>query len=202
MKRLAPLTLLAAALVLPAACAEEEVKTEPDAAEPVTVTVIQTVTAGDTGTEAEEGGTTTEASDPPEPGAAGVGDSITLAGYESGYKVTLVKVRNNPPHDEFIPPERGMRYYAVYLKVKVTDGSTTEVCASSDSSVVDGQSQTFAASVYDAAEPGFGCPRIAVGKERAGWVTFEVPKRARLVSFTYTPDAGFADETGEWQIGR
>ena len=101
-------------------------------------------------------------------------------------------MKNNPPYDEFFGPERGNRFYAAYVKVKITDGSASEVCAANETSVVDSQTQTFTASLFDSTEPAFGCPRIAVGKERAGWVTFEVPKKAKLTTFVWTPDAGEA----------
>jgi hypothetical protein len=189
-------SVLVLALAALSACGgEEAVITEP-AAEPVTVT--ETVEVGATTEEAETEEATTEEA-PPEPDAAGVGDALSLAGYESGYRVKLVRVKDNPPHDQYLGPERGQRFYSAYIRVTVTDGSPTEVCAGNDATVVDSRDQTHTTYI-DIAEPPFGCPRIAVGETRAGWVTFQVPKKAKLVKFVYTPDSGFADQSGEWEL--
>jgi hypothetical protein len=181
---------LVVAFAMLAGCGTEEVKTEPEAGT-VTETVTETVQA--------EEPTTEQAPESVEPPVAGVGDSISLAGYETGYRIKLVKIaKDAKSSDPYFGPERGNRYFAAYVQVSVTDGAPTEVCASNDASVIDAQGQTFTGDILDSVKPAFGCPKIGVGSKRAGWVTFEVPKRAKIVTFSYTPDSGFAEETGEW----
>ncbi|WP_371479812.1 hypothetical protein [Kitasatospora sp. NBC_00315] len=56
-----------------------------------------------------------------------------------------------------------------------------------------------------AASPGCGRgwsrTNIAPGESGKGFVTFEVPKDAKLAKIQFGLDSGFADQTGQWTIG-
>jgi hypothetical protein len=60
--------------------------------------------------------------------------------------------------------------------------------------------QEYSASIFDAVEPELGSPKIQPGDQRLGWITFEVPLRARLRMFQFTLNSGFGPETGEWTL--
>jgi hypothetical protein len=195
--------VLSVGVIAFAACASEEqtVQTEPD---PVTVTVTTTEPAEEPTTEeettTEEAETTTE--EVPEDTTAGLGDSITLAGNESGLqmRVTLVEVRNDAEGDEFFGPERGNRFFAVRLRLTNVGSRNYNDSPSNGASVIDRQDQEYTGDVFDAVEPALGSPTIRQGDSRQGWITFQVPKRAKLRTFQLTLDSGFGPETGEWVL--
>jgi hypothetical protein len=110
---MAALGTFAAVLLAVGACGGQTIKQE---AEPVTVT--ETVEAG-TGTSPAVETTTGEESDS---GQAGVGDTITLHGYEEGeeLQVTVKGLIDPAKSEQYFGPRRGHKFVAVNLVLKNT----------------------------------------------------------------------------------
>jgi hypothetical protein len=180
-----------------AACGGQTIKQE---AEPVTVTVTETVGAGE-GTSTAVETTTEEESDS---GQAGIGDTITLHGYEEGeeLQVTVRGLIDPAKSDPYFGPRRGHKWVAVNLVLKNTGSKAYNDSPGNGAQLIDTSDEG-----YD--EAGSETPschymgysvKIASGSKRAGCLVFEVKKAAKPVVFQFTMDSGFADETGEWTL--
>jgi len=147
---------------------------------------------------AADSGTPSATSEP----TAGPGDTITLNGYDQGetMAVTVVKVvdpaKSSDPYDR---PSRGHRYVAVELRLSNAGTTTYNDSPSNGAALVDTQSHSYQSN-FGSVEPDLGSPRIAPGDSRVGYITFEVPKQAKLRLFQFALDSGFAEQTGEWAL--
>jgi hypothetical protein len=142
--------------------------------------------------------------EPPVELTASVGGTLTLAGNEEGLQmdVTLLKVVDPAKaSDEFLKPGKGKRYAAFQLRLANVGDVLYQDSPSNGAAVVDTEDQQFSASFFDAVEPGLGSLRIRPGDQRAGYITFELPKAANLRTFQFTLDSGFGPDTGEWELG-
>jgi hypothetical protein len=202
------LTLLALTALLAAAvagCGSASVTTTPDGGVAV-ATVTVAATPPPTSDPADDPSASVEQVAEPAPtpdDVAKVGSTITLAGNDDALQMaaTLLAVKD-PAHaaSEWMAPDAGNRYVAVRVSLRNTGSIAYDDSPSNGAVVVDSQDQSYDASMADVIEPGLGSPKIAVGKRRVGWITFEVPKRAKLVTFQLTLDSGFAEQTGEWAL--
>lgn len=132
-----------------------------------------------------------------------VGGSITLAGNTDGasVQVTLLAIRDPARStNQYIKPAAGKRYVGVRLRLKNTGGVVYDDSPSNGAALVDTQDQSFSGGFFDAVEPPLGSPKIRAGDQRAGWLTFEVPKASKLRTFQFSLDSGFGPETGEWAL--
>ena len=188
--------MLALVIALPlAGCASTEtVQTTP---EPVTVTVQGGQTEDQATTEAED--TTTEEA---ESRGAGIGDTIEVAGSEDGASVavTVLKVVDPAPYEAYLGPQKGNRYVGIKLQLHNT-GSVYDDCPLNGSALIDAQDQEWTEPALGSAlKPDFVCLKIQPSDKRVGYVSFEVPKRARLRTFQFGTESGFGPEAGEWSL--
>lgn len=142
--------ILAAMLVLLAACTEQQITTEP--ASP------------------EGSGTTGEQQH------AAVGDTITLHGTDSGLMmdVTLMEVIDPAKAGRFFGPGKNERLVAVRLRVENVGTLPFSDSPSNGAVLIDTADQGYNASILDsAAGPALGSPKIAPGDARVGLITFE-----------------------------
>ena len=168
-------------------------KTTPD---PVTVTV-QAGTTEETATEAEE--PTEEA----ESGGASIGDTIELAGFEDGasVRVTVMKVVDPAPHEAYFGPEKGNRYAGIQLRIHNSGSVVYDDCPSNSAALIDAQDQQWTETALGSAlEPEFVCLKIRPDDKRVGFITFEIPKKAKLRTFQFGTESGFGPEAGEWSL--
>ena len=177
----------------------------------------QSATEDGSGSEEIEGGSAeaqSEATDPPAPDSptgdteqrdpsgteqtaaevpsrtAVVGDAITLAGFDDGVSVRVELLEVVDPAEsgnEFVQPEQGNRYVAVRLRLTNVGEAVYEDSPSNGATVIDTDDQQFAASFSDAVEPGLGTLTIKQGDRRAGFITVEIPKNAKLRTFKVRP---------------
>ncbi|MFD0279733.1 DUF4352 domain-containing protein [Kitasatospora sp. NPDC127111] len=138
--------------------------------------------------------------------AAKVGDTIALKGNDPAdtADVTLVKVVDNAEGaDEFTHPADGKRFVAVQFRIKASGKKAYGDVPANGAKVLDAQGQAFGTTVADTkAGPSFQVPaNIAPGESALGFVTFEVPKDAKLDKAQFGLDSGFAPQTGQWKIG-
>lgn len=139
----------------------------------------------------------------PEQEAAAIGDSITLQGMEDTLEaqVTVLKVVDPAKSgDQFSKPKKGNRYVGIQIKIKNIGTDVYADAPANGANLVDQDSQSFDASLFDEVKPGIGQPKISPGDERVGFLTFEVPEDAKLRTFQFTLDSGFGPNTGEWSL--
>jgi hypothetical protein len=103
-------------MLLAAGCGDSP-SVEQTADQVVTVTVTKTVGTTD-GTPTDDGSTSTE--EPSDQGLAGIGDTITLRGYEEGTEVavTVTHLIDPAQAEQYFGPKRGHKYVAVDLVLK------------------------------------------------------------------------------------
>jgi hypothetical protein len=186
---------LVAALTVVGCASTETVKTTP---EPVTVTVQSGQTEDQATTEAED--VTTEEA---ESGGAGIGDTIELAGSEDGASVavTVLKVVDPAPYEAYFGPQKGNRYVGIKLRLHNTGSTVYDDCPLNGSALIDAQDQEWTEPALGSAlKPDFVCLKIRPSDKRVGYVSFEVPKKARLRTFQFGTESGFGPEAGEWSL--
>ncbi|MER7772640.1 DUF4352 domain-containing protein [Kitasatospora sp. NPDC096140] len=137
---------------------------------------------------------------------AKVGDTIALKGNDPAdtADVTLVKVVDNAEGaDEFTHPADGKRFVAIQFRIKASGKKAYSDAPGNSAKVVDAQGQAFGTTIADTkAGPSFQVPaNIAPGESALGFVTFEVPKDAKLDKAQFGLDSGFAPQTGQWKLG-
>ncbi|WP_055591251.1 DUF4352 domain-containing protein [Streptacidiphilus griseoplanus] len=134
---------------------------------------------------------------------AKVGDTISLKGMDTKADVTVLKVVDHAKGaDEFTTPESGKRFVAVQFRIRNTGSKAYNDSPSNGAKVLDTEGQGFDASFSDTtAGPSFpGDVTIAPGGTAKGFITFEVPKGAKLDKVQFGLDSGFADQTGQWNV--
>ncbi|MFD4659926.1 DUF4352 domain-containing protein [Kitasatospora sp. NPDC058444] len=137
---------------------------------------------------------------------AKVGDTIALKGNDPAdtADVTVVKVVDNAEGaDEFTHPADGKRFVALQFRIKASGKKAYSDVPGNSAKVVDAQGQAFGTTIADTkAGPSFQVPaNIAPGESALGFVTFEVPKDAKLDKAQFGLDSGFAPQTGQWKLG-
>jgi hypothetical protein len=69
------------------------------------------------------------------------------------------------------------------------------------SALIDAQDQEWTEPALGSAlKPDFVCLKIRSGDKRVGYVSFEVPKKARLRTFQFGTESGFGPEAGKWSL--
>ncbi|MDH6576981.1 DUF4352 domain-containing protein [Kitasatospora sp. MAP5-34] len=149
------------------------------------------------------GGKTSAA--PAAKGAAKLGDTISLKGSDASdtADVTVLKVVDSPDGaDEFTKPADGMRFVAVQFRIKDTSSKAYSDAPQNSAKLLDGQGQSYSTSLSDTkAGPSFQAPvNIAPGESALGFITFEVPKDAKIDKAQFALDSGFAQQTGQWVL--
>ena len=133
-----------------------------------------------------------------------VGDTLSLAGVNSGEKldVTVVKIVDPARAGQYETPSAGNRFVAVQFKLKNTGTAVYKDSPSNGATVIDKDGQRFSESFNDStAGPSFPASvTISPGKTALGFITFEVPRASRIVGVQFAMDSGFSDDVGEWQV--
>lgn len=135
--------------------------------------------------------------------AAGLGDTITVSGF-NGEKLTVTLVKVFPDAkgaDEFTTPAAGKVFYAAQLRI--VNAGAKAYSDSPDNSVVlkDASGQQFQSDLASVtAGQSFGSVNIAAGDSVLGVVVFQVPSGDKPVKLQFTPDSGMADHTAQWNL--
>ncbi len=135
--------------------------------------------------------------------AAGLGSTISLAGFGSErMEVTLVKIVDPAPAQQYDRPRKG-RYVSVQLRLSNTGPEVYEDSPSNGAKLIDQDDQVHSSTIVNsAAGQGFGgSVTIPPGQSRLGFITFDVPTTAKLSKFEFALSSGFAPQTGQWAIG-
>ncbi|MCF3120366.1 DUF4352 domain-containing protein [Streptomyces arenae] len=144
-----------------------------------------------------------EASDP---GKAQVGDTVSLQGLKRGSRIDATVedfVDRAKSANAVLEPATGKKWVAARLKLVNKGAKVYEDAPSNGAQVADKTGQRFPATLGEiTAGPAMATPvRIPPGEAARGWLTFEVPQDSAVTSVQWTPDSGFAADTGQWQVG-
>ncbi|MGW3571849.1 DUF4352 domain-containing protein [Streptomyces sp. NPDC000941] len=147
---------------------------------------------------------TTPPSEQPE--TARVGDTITLSGQDDGEQLDVTMKKWLDPAksaDEFTTPAAGKRWVAVQIQLTNTGTTTYSDSPSNCIQAADADGQRFDATFGDiTAGPQMTSDlKLPAGDKALGWVVIEVPKASKVATLQFTMNSGFADETGQWEIG-
>jgi hypothetical protein len=145
--------------------------------------------------------------DPARDQLAHIGSTIELDGQDDGAKieVTLVKVvRTDHGRDSsWDSPAKGMRYLSIQWRIKNTGTVVYSDSPTNGSQVTNSADESFDSTlIFDGTKAGVqfsSSLKIAKGHKGLGYITYEVPKNANIVSAQFSQDSGFGD-TGEWLL--
>lgn len=138
-------------------------------------------------------------------GAARVGQPVTIKGNDSGSKlqVTVKKVQDTRPADQFSTVDKGKRLVAVQFRLVNTGTATYSDAPSNGAKVVDKQGQQYEADIFfDKIAAGPMLPssmKLAPKNKALGYLTFQVPKRSKIAQVQFSMDSGFGG-TGQWKV--
>ena len=137
---------------------------------------------------------------------AHVGSTLSLKD-QSGYTADVIVVKIIDPAQStnaYITPEAGKRYVGVQLKITNTSTKATDgYYPNNDVTLVDSKDQAYTSDFADLADcQAFASAgtKLAAGESMLGCVTFQIPETATVAKLKYTPNSGFADNTGVWLV--
>jgi hypothetical protein len=171
--------------------------------------MVVAVTAGcaapDSGVKNSADKSTASSSGKAKAGPAKLGDAITIKGQEKGSAAQVTAVRyvaTVKATDGFSTPAAGNRYAAVQFIVKNTGTVSYDDAPSNGAKVSDSENQQYDVALLEKSSAGQGLPfllKLAPGGTAKGFLVFEVPTAAKIVSVQFSQASGFA-ETAEWKI--
>jgi hypothetical protein len=131
-----------------------------------------------------------------------VGKALVLDGFDNLHMRVKLLAKMDPAKasSDFFAPGAGKRYVALRLRLTNVSRVRYDDSPSNGASVIDTRGREYPASIFDPVEPALGSPNIAPGDFRVGYITFEVPKGAKLRIFQFALNSGFADDVGEWRL--
>jgi hypothetical protein len=136
---------------------------------------------------------------------AQVGDTLNLAGTDSGSRMAVTVTRVVDPAtaaDEFSTPSPGNRLVSVQFRLKNIGTTVYSDAPSNGAEAIDSNGQGYSAWIAgSAAGPSFpGIVHLAPDDTALGYVTLQVPNGAKVAKVQFTLSSGLADDTGEWIV--
>lgn len=134
-----------------------------------------------------------------------IGSTIDLKGNTDGEEihVTLVKiVVTDKPSNEFDGPSQGNRWVSIQWRIKNVGTETYDDSPSNGSTVSNSADESYDSTIVIGTRAGAQFSdnlKIAPGHSGLGYITYEVPKKAKIVSAQFGEDSGFGD-SGEWLL--
>lgn len=159
-------------------------------------------------------GTTTSDSEPVAPSseepaaeeqAAGIGDTLSIAGNEAKLEVTLVKTKRVKAV-KLYGSEMSPAAYAVQMTIKNVGDTVYDDSVSNCAVLIDTKDQSHNAEFGMVTKSGDPVPgmlesvKIAPGDKRSGWVFFAMKPSQKARTLQYTAESGFGPEVGEWSL--
>lgn len=192
MKRLIALVTVALAVLAVAGCGTTEVADSPDS-------------VGDGNLSGATSAPASDGSGDVAQGKATIGDTITLQGIEGTLIEITVKGTKRMPALSSYGMELHGPLYGVRLRIKNVGESVYEDSVSNCVALIDKKGETLPASFAPSDEDGIlagtlESVKIAPGSFRQGWTWFDVKKSQKPALFQYTPDSGFGETVGEWEL--
>ncbi len=143
---------------------------------------------------------------PTAPAEMTVGSTIDLTGFEdlqNGSDRAEGSGSGRAERPGIFGPEKGQRWVAVRVRLKNISSSTYDDSPDNGARVIDTKGQQFDTTITTGITAGALFPgnvKIRPGSAAVGFMVFEVPKTAKLVTLQFGLDSGFADDFGEWEI--
>jgi len=168
-------------------------------------TADHTVTTGQAGSTPAATSSGTASASSSASSIARVGSTITLAGNDSGEKMSVTVTRiisHGQPTDQYSTPDPGKRFYAVQFRLANTGSAAYSDSPSNGAAVVDSAGQSYDSTFYDVAgcQSFPGTENIAAGQSGLGCIVFQVPVAAKITKVQFTLDSGFGPQTGQWDV--
>ncbi|NUU23493.1 MAG: DUF4352 domain-containing protein [Streptomycetaceae bacterium] len=135
--------------------------------------------------------------------AAKTGDTIAMQG-DDGEKFDAVLVQlvdPGTPKDEYSGPDPGNRLVAIQWRITNTGATVVDETPTLRTKLVDAQGQIYEFAI-GADHKGTEFPtsaQIPPGESRLGFVTYEVPKAAKIVKVEF--EGGYDKPSGQWTVG-
>ncbi|MFI9235057.1 DUF4352 domain-containing protein [Streptomyces sp. NPDC053079] len=107
-------------------------------------------------------------------------------------------------NNKYTMPKAGKRWVAAQFEI-VNKGQTVyDDSPRNGVKVLDEQGQTFTTSIGETTS-GPNLPaavKLKAGEKALGYVVVSVPENSKPQAVTFTPDSGFAKETGQWKVAK
>jgi len=194
---------LAAGVAIGTARSSSSASSSP-ASSSVAAAVVPTADAPAAGTTAPDSSTPPAAPPPSNPAKAAVGAPLTLGGIaaDTRIEVTLVKVETSVTGGEFDAPATGSTYRAAQFRLKNVSRKAYSDFPVNGATMLDVGGRRFEAAIVASTSAGQLLPdqvKLDPGATALGWILFEVPKGAKIVSVQFAPDSGYGG-AGEWRL--
>lgn len=139
------------------------------------------------------------------PEVAHIGSSLTLTGFnDERVRVTVLAYLDPITTDEFSTPPHGAKFVGVQLRLMNVGNVTYSDSASNGAQLITNTDEQAGSDPFavggNCEDPGH--LNISPGDTRVLCLPFEMPAAQRGRTFQFTLDSGFADQTGEWSLGR
>ena len=138
------------------------------------------------------------------PARAVGGAPLALTGIseETRIQVTLMKVETSVTGGEFDVPATGTTYRAAQFRLKNVGTQAYSDYPGNCARMLDAGGRRFEAAIVASTSAGQLLPdrlRIEPGATALGWIVFEVPKGAKVVTVQFATDSGYGG-AGEWRL--
>jgi hypothetical protein len=129
-----------------------------------------------------------------------IGSSITIKSYDEHLRVSLLAVEDPAEIGYSFDSPSGYRYVAVSLRIVNLSRDRYNDSPSNGSRLIT-TNRTAVRITLPGKEPNLDeMAAIPPGGSHTGWLTFNVPRRARLSKFRFVLDSGFVPQHGEWLL--
>ncbi|MEU4210926.1 DUF4352 domain-containing protein [Streptomyces sp. NPDC026206] len=106
--------------------------------------------------------------------------------------------------NKYMQPSAGKRWVAAQFEIVNTGRTVYDDSPANGVKVVDDQGQAFTHSMGSTtAGPNMPASvKLKAGEKALGYVVVSVPENTKPKAVTFTPDSGFAKETGQWTVAK
>ncbi|MEU1374584.1 DUF4352 domain-containing protein [Streptomyces triculaminicus] len=107
-------------------------------------------------------------------------------------------------NNKYMMPKPGKRWVAAQFEIVNNGQAVYDDSPANGVKVLDDQGQAFTHSIGEStAGPNMPATvKLKTGEKALGYVIVSVPENGKPKVVTFTPDSGFAKETGQWAVGK
>ncbi|MFI9201296.1 DUF4352 domain-containing protein [Streptomyces sp. NPDC053048] len=139
-------------------------------------------------------------------GDLALGGTATLKAKNGAQVAVTLKNWVDPAKSDnrYMQPSAGKRWVAAQFEISNTGTVVYDDAPRNGVKVIDDQGQTFTHSMGQTTS-GPNLPatvKLKAGEKALGYVVVSVAENSKPKAVTYTPDSGFAKETGQWMVAK